>query len=405
MPWPVPKLLKIEHPRPISWRAWLPTLFIIASSTAGAVLLLWPHGKPTNTPAFWSLLVGVPLVVCGVVFGVVLDRWESKTVVAEEQVREQNRLVALWRSWCQRHLRASAAVAITPVASIKFVNADSDLPVNKDRARGLVWRGGKVESERYGKVVSDLAAGLKSALENRRELAVSLLHHDDPVQATGFEIELKQALEDAAPATRFFIEREPVTDCNSWISRQVDEHHTVARLIVAIQMWSDDDASHTFSEGVAAILLEPDAIGESGPFAGGSSSNVDDVMPGRILRAMPSEKDKLEADVACMVEMQNVPPPKHFWHTGCDAQLSSAIQSAIKADPKHPVVEHSFDHVIGAPGPATSWLMLATVLEAAPPDLGGHLLAVREDSNQQLHLCMIVPLAKRLDSEGTRSES
>ncbi|SAL32177.1 hypothetical protein AWB73_02851 [Caballeronia turbans] len=98
MLWPIPTMLKTEHPKSISWRAWLPTLVAIASSAVGAVLLLWPHNKSINTATFWVLLIGAPLVACCLVFGVALDCWESAKVQAEEQENEQDRLVALWRS-------------------------------------------------------------------------------------------------------------------------------------------------------------------------------------------------------------------------------------------------------------------------------------------------------------------
>lgn len=392
MPWPIPKLLKLEHPKPISWRAWLPTLLVIASSALGAVLLLWPHSKPTNTAIFWALLVGAPLVACGLVSAVALDRWESATVQVEEGAHEQVRLGNLWRSWCQRHLRVAAAVAITSVPTESFDGAGGDLPVNKDRAKGLVWKTGKGAGERYGKVVSELAARLKPALQNRRELAVTLLHVARPKQIADFEKEFRNALEKVAPETRFSLKCEPMTDCAPWVAQQVDQHNDAARLMVAVQIWPDDDAHHAFSEGAAAILLEP--------------SKTAEVYTSRILRPMQSAADTLEADVAQMVEMQITPQkPTHFWHTGCDAQLSSAIQSAIEADPKHPVVERSFDHVIGLPGPATSWLMLATALEVAQPESGAHMLAACSAVDQQVHLCMIVPAAQKVGSEGKRSES
>ncbi|SAK63518.1 hypothetical protein AWB77_02280 [Caballeronia fortuita] len=405
MPWPIPTMLEIEHPKALSWRVWLPTLVVIASSAVGAVLLLWPHDKLTNTATFWVLLIGAPLVAYCLVFGVALDRWESAKVQAEEKENEQDRLVALWRSWCQRHLRVAAAVAITPVPTVSFDDVTGDLPVNKDRAKGLEWKAVKAGDKRYGKVLSELAGSLKPAIENRREIAVTLLHGEISTEIIGFESELKGALEKAAPDVRFIMTCGPITECAPWIAKKVDERDATVRLIVATQIWPEADSPHEFSEGVAAILLEPREPVNAGTHASGSSAPSDGAHTSRILRPMPSVTDNLEAEIAQMVQMQTAPQqPTHLWHTGCDAELSAAIQSAIESDPKHPLVERSFDHAVGLPGPATGWIMLATALEGAPAGSGPQLLAWRDAATQQLHLCMIAPPARKQDSEGARSE-
>jgi hypothetical protein len=76
MTWPIPIFSKIEYPKPISLRVWLPALVAIASGGATAVVLLWPHGKPTNTYEFWITLFGAPLVACALLFGIRLNEWD-----------------------------------------------------------------------------------------------------------------------------------------------------------------------------------------------------------------------------------------------------------------------------------------------------------------------------------------
>ncbi|MFL6702123.1 MAG: hypothetical protein ACJ8I3_07630, partial [Paraburkholderia graminis] len=141
MSWPIPVFTKIDYPKPISLRIWLPTLAIIGASAAGAVLMLWPHGKPTNTLVFWATLVGAPLVACALTFGFKLDHWEDEQTDAEESEKEQKRLAELWREWTRRHL-SIVDVAVFPASTNevdKFVNAKVDIPTNSGRSVTFDW--------------------------------------------------------------------------------------------------------------------------------------------------------------------------------------------------------------------------------------------------------------------------
>jgi hypothetical protein len=261
-------------------------------------------------------------------------------------------------------------------------------------------------NEQYKNVLSELTQRLRGALARRREMAVVLLHGDIPAQIGRFESELKSSLEEAAPGVRFTVTREPVTECARWIAKQVDERNDTAKLIVAVQVWPEGESAHTFSEGLAAVLLESKESSRRGWLADGATAHPDGSEASCVLRPMLSALDRLEADVTQMVNMQTASrQPTHFWHTGCDDELSSAIQSAVKADPKNPVIERSFDHIIGLRGPATSWIMLATALEAAAPSPRLQLLAWHNDLDEQLNLCIIAPAERKHDSEGTRSDS
>ncbi|WP_061118289.1 hypothetical protein [Caballeronia sp. INML2] len=66
--------------------------------------------------------------------------------------------------------------------------------MNKDHAKGLERKAVKAGKEQYGNVLSELADSLKPAIENRREIAVTLLHGEIPAKIAGFESELKGAL-------------------------------------------------------------------------------------------------------------------------------------------------------------------------------------------------------------------
>jgi hypothetical protein len=141
MPWPIPTLTPIQRPQPISLATWLPILFAVAATVAAAVLVLWPHGKSTQTAAFWVLLIGAPACACGLLAGWRLNRWEGEQVAAEESERERDRVELLWRDWCRRHLSVAHAEAFLPQAIevAALADRDADVPVNLSRSIGFDW--------------------------------------------------------------------------------------------------------------------------------------------------------------------------------------------------------------------------------------------------------------------------
>jgi hypothetical protein len=93
MSWPIPVFPKIEYPKPISFRGWLPTLVAITSGAVAAVLLVWPHGKLTNTFQFWATLIGAPLAACALVFGWRYNEWEeAQTEAYGRRARNRGRV-------------------------------------------------------------------------------------------------------------------------------------------------------------------------------------------------------------------------------------------------------------------------------------------------------------------------
>ncbi|SAK73756.1 hypothetical protein AWB75_04058 [Caballeronia catudaia] len=344
---------------------------------------------------FWALLIGVPFIACCFIFGVALNRWEREKVDAEEGAREQERLMDLWRLWSSRHLRVATSVAVMPVPASTFGELGGDLPVNKDRSKGLGWKVDNSANERYSRVLTELASRLKKSFENRREITVELLYSETPDRIKVFSDELKAALGVTAPGVRFTMNSDASTRCAQWITDQVDRLNDVTTLVVAAQSWPDEESPGVFTEGVAALLLEPNVSRDRSRANRNAADDDTSLKANHVSRPMTTTADTLEADIAQMLEMlemQAAPSrPTHLWHTGCDAALSSAIQSAMKADPKNPVIERSFDYVVGLPGPATSWIMLATALEVAPQGSPPQLLAWRDPVDGQLHLCTIAP--------------
>jgi hypothetical protein len=378
MSWPIPIFSKIEYPKPISLRVWLPTLVAIASGAVGAVLLLWPHGKSTQTFQFWSTLVGVPLVACALAFGPRLDRWEDEQTDAEESENEQQRLGGMWRDWTRRHLPV-VDVAAFPSATeeiARFADEKIGLPTNSERSITFDWVKGRGAAFRRTRLLHLVARRFVVALRDRREVIVTLMLDDESLKHDVDWTQRAMLVFGAiVPSVAFHVEVQPVTGGVEWITQQVDRIDTATRLVIAAQLWADEEEDHKFSEGAAAFLIEPGAT-----------------KAGSIYRPMTSASETLEAGLAQIGQVQMSPDRlKHVWVTGCDDDESTAIRSSLTPDPKDMAVERLLDGLLGNPGPASGWIALAIAMEAMR-GAGPQLVAWREPTSESLYLCTISPV-------------
>lgn len=381
MSWPIPVFTKIEYPKPISLRVWLPTLFAIASGAAAAVLLLWPHGKPTNTLQFWCTLFGAPLVACALAFGIRLNDWEDEQTDAEEAEREQNRLRGMWREWSRRNLHVIDAAAFPAATNkiAKFAESKIDLPSHKERNVAFRWAKDRATGSRRTRLLRLVAVRFARALRTRKEVVVTLMLDDASLgQARAWTECATRVLGCFAPAVRFRVEAQSATDGVQWITQLVDKVDPATRLVIAAQFWADKEDEHEFSEGAAAFLIEPDT-----PKAGS------------ILRPMTSAADTLKAGLSQIEQVQMSPNRiRQIWSTGCGEDESTAIRSALTPDAADMPIERLLDAPLGNSGPASGWIALAIAMEAMR-DAGPQLVAWREPRSESLYLCTISPVPQK----------
>ena len=378
MPWPIPIFTKINYPKPISLRVWLPTLVAIASGTAAAVLLLWPQGKPTNTFQFWSVLVGAPLVACALAFGIRLNDWEDEQTDAEETEKEQDRLRGMWREWSRRNMHVVDAAAFPAATNkiAKFAESKIDLPSNKERNVAFHWAKDRTAAFRRTRLLRLVAVRFAHALRKRKEVIVTVMLDDASLRQAGAWMECAtHVFRRFAPGVRFRVEAQPATGGVEWITELVDRVDPAARLVIAAQLWADTKDERRFSEGAAAFLVDP---GE--PTAGS------------ILRPMTCEGDTLKTGLSQIEHIQMSPDRiRQVWSTGCDKDESTAIRSALTPDAADMPTERLLDAPLGNPGPASGWIALAIAMEAMR-GAGPQLVAWREPKSEALYLCAISPV-------------
>jgi hypothetical protein len=377
MPWPIPEFPKIEYPKPISWRLWLPVLAVIAVGAAGAVLMLWPHGKPTNTLLFRVTLFGAPLVACALTFAFRLDPWEEQQTDAEESESEQHRLRDGWREWTRRRLHVvDIAVFLGATKDVaKLAKPNVDLPSQTDRAVGFEVAKRRTDAFRRMRLLHLVVMHFADALRAQREVMVTImLDEASPERAQAWTKRARFVFRRLIPGVTFRFEVRLATGGVQWITELVDTVDPTTRLVIAAQLWGGKDQEHTFSEGVAAFLIEPDAS-----------------HAGSIFRPMTSTRDTLEKGLAQIKDYQASPErPALAWFAACEEKESTAIRSAVTSDPKDSTVERLLDQSLGLPGPASGWIALAIAMEAVR-GAGPQLVAWREPESELLNLCMISP--------------
>jgi hypothetical protein len=383
MSWPIPVFPKIEYPKPISWRLWLPALVVIAVSAAGAVLMLWPQGKPTNTVLFWATLFGAPLIACALPFGAKLDHWEDEQTDAEESEKEQHRLKRLWREWTRRNLCVVDAVAFPAATNeiVKLRESKANLPSQTDRAVEFARAKGRSAMFRRTRLLHLVANRFAEALRNRREVVVTLMLDTASIEdADSWTQRARYIFGRLIPGVRFRIETQLATSSVEWITDLVDRIDPAVRIVIAAQLWTDEmeEEERTFSEGAAAFLIDPGA------------SRV-----GSIFRPMVSARERLETGLTQIKDYQVSPERLALaWFTRCEEDESTAIRSAVTQDPKDSAAERLLDKSLGLPGPASGWIALAIAMEAMR-GAGPQLLAWREPESDSLYLCTVSPLPQK----------
>lgn len=381
MSWPIPDFTKIEYPKPISLRVWLPTLVAIASCTATSVVLVWPHGKPTNTYPFWGALIGAPLVACALTFGVRWYFWRREQTDAELAEEEQHRLRGLWRGWGRRHLTV-VDVAAFPAATTKieeFSGSKIDLPSQNERSITFRWATGLVPSFRRARLLRLVARRFAHDLRARKEVFVTLMLDDTSLgQAKHWKESIAKIFGRFAPGVTFHVEAQPATGSGKWITQLANRIEPAMRLVIAAQLWEGKKDKPEFSEGAAAFLIDPSAT-----------------KAGAIWRPMASASDDLKIGLGQIEQYQMSPERlKQVWVAGSDAAESTAIRSALTPVATDMPTERLLDTPLGNPGPASGWIAMAIAMEAmrgAEPQL----VAWREPESESLYLCAISPVPQK----------
>lgn len=390
MPWPIPDVTAITRPQPIGIGSWLLVLVAVMGLGAGATLLLWPQGRPTNEVGFWLLLIGLPLSVFALMFGLRLTKWERGQLVAEESEQECRRLDLLWRDWASRDLSVVRAQAFLPIGTEpgELATAGANLPVNALRPIGFPWAGETKADSRYTTLLDLIVDRFADVLAELQSVEVRLVLDDVSLaQEAQWSAKAKHLLEAAVPGVSVDIHDagSHPTDCLEWMEEGFDVDEAPARLVIAAQIWPDT-GKRVFSEGAAALLLKPRTAGRRNRAAHRC------IAAAHLLRPMTSSSGTIAADMRQMQGMQGRPGVlPRVWLSGCTQQDRAALLTVLCSSGEDKPAVLPLDDVMGFPGPVSGWIALAIALETAARDSEDQLVAWHTPGSDRTHLCVAVP--------------
>jgi len=390
MPWPIPDVAAISRPQPIGIGSWLLVFVAVMGLGAGATLLLWPQGRPTNEVGFWLLLIGLPVIVFALVFGLRLTKWERGQLLAEESEQECRRLDLLWQNWARRDLSVVRAQAFLPIgpAPGELAAAGANLPVNALRSVGFPWAGEATADSRYTTLLDLIADRFADVLAELQSVEVRLVLDDVSLaQEAQWGTKTKHLLEAAAPGVSVDIQVSGSlpTDCLAWMEEGFDVDVMPARLIIAAQIWPDT-GERVFSEGAAALLLKPRTASRR------DRAVHRCIAPAHLLRPMVSSSGTISADVRQLLDMQGRPGVlPRVWLSGCTQQDQAAFLTVLCSLGEDKPAVLPLDDVMGFPGPVSGWIALAIALETAGQDSEDQLVAWHTPGSDRTHLCVAVP--------------
>ncbi len=396
MPWPIPDVAAIARPQPIRIGRWMLVFVAVMGLGAGATLLLWPQGRPTNEVGFWLFLIGLPLTVFALVFGLRLTKWERGQLLAEESEQECRRLDLLWRNWARRDLSVVRAQAFLPIgpAPGELAAAGAHLPVNALRSVGFPWAGEAKADSRYTTVLNLVADRFTDVLAELQSVEVRLVLDDVSLAQEAQEenearwsTKTKQLLEASAPGVSVDVHVAGAhpTDCVAWMEEGFDVDEMPARLVIAAQIWPDT-GERVFSEGAAALLLKPRTASRRDRAAHRCIASA------HLLRPMASSSGTIAADVCQLLDMQGKPGVlPRAWLSGCTPQDRAAFLTVLCSSGEDKPAVLPLDDVMGFPGPVSGWIALAIALETAGQDSEGQLVAWHTPGSDRTHLCVAAP--------------
>ncbi|MDE1180312.1 hypothetical protein [Paraburkholderia sp.] len=369
-------------------------MLVLVGANAAVVLTTWPKEQSTHVMWFWIKLIGVPIGIFTLLIGMRIRRWTSQRVIAEESEREKGRIQALWKSWCCRSVSVSSAFALLPIdiSAVELAESSLDHPVSRQQSLTFQWAHHMSFDAKRGRIAQRLTERLASGVVGERYLQIALV-----IDATSSSDEaawksvMDRALKTAAPELKFNIIGGRPRESATWVESIIDSDSPSgcdACAVIAVQLQPDDtrviaddqDELLASSECAAVIIF-----GGKDPAKARASLH----------RPLSFDGDSVARN---LIQLRNTQltanNPSHIWLTGCDDAFSFDVLQVFNGDAHRGLIERDIDHLIGLPGPVSHWIALAIAIENAAQATTSQIVAWRETSTSQYHVCVVAPAEK-----------
>ncbi|MBK3786409.1 hypothetical protein G3A43_40105 [Paraburkholderia aspalathi] len=366
MRWLIPDVTEQAEPHaPPIWQYGVLYL-LIQLVGAGLVVLAWPKGQATMTPAFWIAIIVLPALLWGAASGAVYWRYEE----VRNQCAWWNLLGRVrsfkWRSWAHARVAIVSSVVLTPEEGLaeSILGLEGAAPTNPDKTLSLDQFGTSHGRNRLEEVFASLLAPLRNDIDKLAPSNdVEVVLHVGREDCSRDLVRVWKRLEfRGEPAVKWLAADVEWPLAERWFSEPVPS----CRIVLACQLHREGESE--FSEvAVGLVLGNPSALG----------ARRSGIKPQAVIfRPIVAEPDDIAQSLSTLLRAEQAPVNKirHVWMSDLEKITGRRTDAAVR-EAKLDVSSHDVDRAIGKPGPANPWLLQAVAAEAVQYGEGAQLVA------------------------------
>ncbi|MFP3565145.1 hypothetical protein [Paraburkholderia sp. SIMBA_030] len=364
--WLIPELAEqAELPPPPIWQ-YGALYLLIELVGAGLVVLAWPKGQATMTPAFWIAIVGLPALLWGAASGAVYWRYEED----RNQRAWWNLLGRVrsfrWRNWAHARVAIVSSVVLTPEKGLaeRMLGLEGSAPTNPDKTLSLDQFGTSHGRNRLEEVFAGLLTPLRNDIDKlARTNDVEVVLHVGSADCSRDLVRVWKRLEfRGTPAVKWLAADMEWPLAERWFSEPMPS----CRIVLACQLRGEGESE--FSEvAVGLVLANPSAL----------EARRSGVKPQAVIfRPIVAEADDIAQSLTTLLRAEQAAASKirHVWVSDLEKICARRTDAAVR-EAKLDVSSHDVDRALGKPGSANPWLLQAAAAEAAQYGQGAQLVA------------------------------
>ncbi|MGS0891684.1 hypothetical protein ACVBGC_03850 [Burkholderia stagnalis] len=377
--WTIPNVGEYQHGKPPS--IWWCVLAIGVIQTAGLLIAIlnWEQGKPVMSELFFTRALLLPLLVSGVVCGVIYVGYEDWI----ERVDGWNFLCrserAAWRQWAQAHMVIVDSIALTPEPELaeRLLGLEGSTPMNPGKILSLPVTERSAGLSRLGQILEQLVTPFAASLaRHASSRAVDvILQSADKEDLTELRAVWKKLNLPDLVQFGWVPFGAKQTNIETWFD---EAGNADFRLLLACQLHAEGTEPAWSEAALAMLLTSPHVIED---FSGKLRPQA------RIFRPITMPSDSVVDALEALLASEQTPRVRirHAWLSDLPPQGRHAMLGAIK-DAGLALPAHDVDRAIGKPGPLSALLLQALAAQMVAHGQGAQLIASPSARDVRLNL-------------------
>ncbi|MBN3830690.1 hypothetical protein [Burkholderia sp. Ac-20344] len=377
--WTIPNVDEYPNRKPPS--IWWCVLAIVVIQMAGILIaaLTWEQGKPVMSEEFFARALLLPMLVSGVMCGVIYvgyEEWIERADWWNFLCRNER---AMWRQWAQAHVAIVDSIALTPELELaeRLMGLEGSAPMNPDKILALPETACSAGESRLARVLERLAAPFATCLARlapRRGVEVILQSADEDdlkeLRAVWRRLNLPDLVQ-----FRWVAYGATQTNIDTWFDHGGT---TDFRLLLACQLHTEGVEPVWSEAAVGMLLVSPRVAREIGgkfrPQA-------------RLFRSIATPSDSVVDALETLLAAEQTPRARirNVWLSDLPRQSRHATLGAIEAL-ELGFAAHDVDRAMGKPGPVNGLLLQALAARMVAHGQGAQLVASPSARQVRLNL-------------------